>query len=261
MNANQAIEKLRGLQSSGRALNGVTTSDPAFTKWYRDTEIAIERIFGQGSRHSRDFGDVSFSLGIITSRTQPHEWVEACNSGLKKADAILQSMIGEIEEYGLGDTVVEGPSDHLALIERLCLRFHLAARELRQRHGGRPPFLIEDEYDLQDLVHAMLRLHFDDIRDEEWTPSYAGRASRVDFLLKDEETVIEVKKSRPNLRAKEIGEQLIIDRDRYQAHPNCKTLICFVYDPDRLIQNPRGLERDLERYGGTLRVKVVIAAS
>ena len=39
-------------------------------------------------------------------------------------------------------------------------------------------------------------LYFDDIRAEEWTPSYAGKCARVDFLLKNEKIVIEVKKTR-----------------------------------------------------------------
>jgi DNA-binding sugar fermentation-stimulating protein len=53
---------------------------------------------------------------------------------------------------------------------------------------------IEDEYDVQDLFHALLKLYFDDIRPEEYTPSYGGSASRVDFLLKDEQIIIEIKK-------------------------------------------------------------------
>src|SRR5258708_5925569 len=76
---------------------------------------------------------------------------------------------------------------------------------------------------------------FDDVRREEWTPSYAGKSSRIDFLLKDEEIVIEIKKTRSTLRDKEISDELIIDKERYQAHPHCKTLIAFVYDPDRYI--------------------------
>jgi hypothetical protein len=55
----------------------------------------------------------------------------------------------------------------------------------------------DDEYDVQDIFHALLRLFVDDIREEEWTPSYAGGASRMDFLLPELETVVEIKKTRP----------------------------------------------------------------
>ena len=44
---------------------------------------------------------------------------------------------------------------------------------------------MEDEYDVQDLFHALLTIYFEDIRKEEWSPSYAGGASRMDFLLPD----------------------------------------------------------------------------
>ncbi|HEX8214783.1 MAG TPA: hypothetical protein VF582_04845 [Allosphingosinicella sp.] len=108
-------------------------------------------------------------------------------------------------------------------------------------------------------VHALLKLHFDDVRPEEWAPSYAGRASRLDFLLKNEKIVVEVKKTRPSLKAGELGEQLIVDRARYEHHPDCETLVCFVYDPEGRIGNPVGLERDLEAYGGKLKVRVIVA--
>ena len=62
---------------------------------------------------------------------------------------------------------------------------------------------VEDEYDVQDLLHALLRLYFKDIRPEEWTPGYAGTSSSMDFLLHPEEIVIEVKKTRKGLRANE----------------------------------------------------------
>jgi len=63
----------------------------------------------------------------------------------------------------------------------------------------------------------------------------------MDFLLKSEQIVVEVKKTRKNLSDK----QLIIDIAKYAEHPNCKTLICFAYDPEGRIANPRGVEDDL----------------
>ena len=59
--------------------------------------------------------------------------------------------------------------------------------------------------------------------------------------------IIEIKKARKGLGAKEIGEQLLIDAQRYQAHPDCNQLVCFVYDPEGRIANPRGLENDLRK--------------
>jgi len=147
-------------------------------------------------------------------------------------------------------------------IEILIESFHNVTNQLqyRRNEGGisRPTIIINDEYDVQDLLHGLLRIYFEDIRPEEWNPSYAGSSSRSDFLLKDEKIVIEVKKTRQNLKDRAIGEQLIIDIAKYRNHPDCKTLVCFVYDPEHLILNPRGLENDLSSVSPDFKVYVYI---
>ena len=143
-------------------------------------------------------------------------------------------------------------------INNLIKRFHQVAMELRSRRAGRVAVEIEDEYDVQYLFNALLKVYFDDVRPEEYTPSYAGSASRVDFLLKSEKIIIEIKKTRNGLGAREIGEQLIIDSLRYQSHPDCDNLICFVYDPDGIISNPRGIENDLTREVNGVPISVFI---
>ena len=152
-----------------------------------------------------------------------------------------------------------GPSDDaLVLLRRVLDRFHVAVRQLRKRHAGRNTLDVTDEYDVQDLLHALLRLFFEDVRTEEWTPSYAGKSARMDFLLKESRTVIEVKMTRQGLGEKEVGTQLIDDIARYQSHPDCTRLICFVYDPEGRIANPKALESDLGRNEGELEIVVII---
>jgi hypothetical protein len=68
--------------------------------------------------------------------------------------------------------------DPAASIARICERISLVIRQLRDRHNSRGPHDVTDEYDLQDLLHALLHLFFDDVRPEEYTPSYAGKAAR-----------------------------------------------------------------------------------
>lgn len=135
--------------------------------------------------------------------------------------------------------------DNNAIIQNMFDRFHNCALQLKRRHDNRGTLEIKDEYDVQDLLHALLRLNFSDVRPEEWTPSYAGNCNRMDFLLKEEKIAIEVKMTRHNLKDKEIGNQLINDITKYKEHPDVNTLYCFVYDPDRCINNPDGLEKDL----------------
>jgi predicted nuclease with TOPRIM domain len=144
------------------------------------------------------------------------------------------------------------------IVETICNRFHAVTQQLRHRHENRPTLDVADEHDVQDLFHALLRLHFDDIRSEEWTPSYAGRSSRMDFLLKSERIVVETKRTRKGLDARKVGEELTIDIAHYRAHQDCKMLVCFVYDPENRISNPAGLESDLSQQSDSFAVRVMI---
>ncbi|WP_344947006.1 hypothetical protein [Actinomadura miaoliensis] len=157
---------------------------------------------------------------------------------------------------------LEGPgslSEDISLIEQMCRKFPEFLSPLQDRLRDRPPLTIDDEYDVQDAVHGLLRIFFDDVRPEDYVPEYAGSKSRVDFLLKAERIVIEVKMTRRGLGASEVGEQLITDIARYKSHPDCGALVAFVYDPDRKIKNKRALENDLTGRHDGLRVYIYIA--
>jgi hypothetical protein len=254
----KAIEKLQQQTDLIDEIRKKPRFSPDFEKWYRDTEVAIENIFGKDSRHIKDFTDINYSLMVASTSTPDHKFTEAFQRGLTSATAVLKSMMNEVEEYWNNEPV-ESPRTAIATVERICNRFHLVVKQLHSRYNSRKTLSVEDEYDVQDLLQALLILDFDDIRPEEWTPSYAGSCSRVDFLLKQEQVVVEVKKTRKGLDAREVGEQLIIDIKRYQAHQDCQTLICFVYDPEERIANPRGIENDLNGHHGGLKVRVIIA--
>jgi REase_DpnII-MboI len=157
------------------------------------------------------------------------------------------------------DTPREQKIDALEIVHRICTQFNVVVRQLRRRYDGRDTLNVSDEHDAQDLLHALLKIFFEDVRPEECSPSYAGGASRIDFLLKAEQILIELKMTRPNLKEKRLGEELIIDIECYKTHPDCKHLYCFVYDPDSNIRNPRGIEADLSRKDGPFPVTVFIA--
>lgn len=147
----------------------------------------------------------------------------------------------------------------LDTLRRMCARFHLVARQLRLRKEYRPTLEITDEYDLQDLFYALLRLQFDEVGTEEWTPPYADGARRTSYLLDWEKTVVVVKQTRSGLTSRDIAEQIATDKAHYSGRPNGATLLCFIYDPDGRVGNPRGLEADLSTVGDTYRVEVIVA--
>ena len=163
---------------------------------------------------------------------------------------IFIQQLKSLKEMVEKDFVSPGPvgtMPSLEDLENIFNKFTKVVRQLNTRHDDRDTLTISDEYDVQDLLHALLLLHFDDVRAEEWTPSYAGGCERMDFLLKDLQTVIEVKKTRPKMTMKSLGEELIIDIEKYKAHPDCKQLYCFVYDPDYILGNPNAIKNDLEK--------------
>lgn len=156
---------------------------------------------------------------------------------------------GLLERYGTTD---------LRLLLRGFARFERQLRSDR-RSRDRAGIDIADEYDVQDLLHSSLKLFYDDVRPEEPTPSTAGASTRVDFLLAEVRTVVEVKRSSPSHRDKQIGEELVQDIFRYRTHPACDRLFCLVYDGGSHLRNPAALERDLTGVHNGLAVEVIVS--
>ena len=147
----------------------------------------------------------------------------------------------------------------LDILRRICARFHLVARQLRLRKEYRPTIEITDEYDLQDLFYALLRLQFDEVGTEEWAPGYANGARRTSYLLDWDRIVVVVKQTRSGLSTKDLSEQVKSDAAHYSIRPNGITLLCFIYDPEGRVGNPRGLEADLTSVSDTYMVEVIVA--
>jgi hypothetical protein len=266
----QAISLLRRQMNAVVAVQGYDRDSAEFSKWQRDTEITIEQIFGGSDRHIKDFRGISYSPGVIgfneygERTTSDGEFRRRYENGLNKARTILQSMVEEIQTYWADDAVAmeaqPNPQTAGQKVELICTRFPAVVRQLRRRYGNRNPLEINDEYDVQDLMRALLQIFFDDVRPEQWTPSYAGKSARMDFLLKMEHIVLEIKHGRRGLTEKELGDELIIDIRRYkETHPDCQALYCFIFDPQGFIDNPNGMENDLSKITDGVPVKVIIA--
>ena len=121
-----------------------------------------------------------------------------------------------------------------------------AMHPLTHRRKGAKNLVFESEYDIQDLLHSQLRPWIHDIRPEEYTPSYAGSSTRMDFLLPEHKLVLELKRVRDRNHASKLGDELIIDIEHYRRHTQCDMLWCVIYDPLHLLSNPSGLAADLE---------------
>lgn len=243
---NSLIEKGNGVLATHKRpppnVIGFPTCDSGlFATWKTQSLSFLEKQFSSTSPFYLEFQDKVKKAHVSSIRT---------------GVGVLEAVKEEIETGEISTASDTKPP--IQIIENMCDRFHLVARQLRERYNGRETIDVQDEYDVQNLFHALLHLDFEDIRPEEWAPSSAGKSTRVDFLLKPERIVVEIKKTRKGLGAKEVGSQLIEDIHRYSSHPDCDALVCFVYDPEGRVTNPRGLESDLNKNSGDLVVQVFI---
>jgi hypothetical protein len=147
----------------------------------------------------------------------------------------------------------------LEVLEKLLRRLPLMIRQLRTRHGARPPFRVEDERDLEDLLRAVLPLHFDDVRPEGRTPAYAP-STRTDFLLPSEGAAVIAKRALVGLGESQMAGHLQEDVDYYAKRGKCGTLLCLVYDPERLLVDPARLETAWSGPQDGLEVRCVIGS-
>ncbi len=149
-------------------------------------------------------------------------------------------------------------SDSLELIRKICQRFHPVIRQFRERSENRPPFEIEDEHDIRDMVRAMLYLEFDDVGIEEWSAPSLNGAIQRDFLIQPGNIVMFVTRTRSGLGAKEISNLWTSACAHYASHPYCQRLVGFIYDPEGRIANPRRLEESLTSQGAAGKVEIQI---
>ena len=196
-----------------------------------------KRFFLQGAEEAAKFSDGD--IGAVRASTATKVKI-ILGLFVRLAEGTLQTQTSVGSVYFAGEQL-----DAVTTVLTLGDRFRYVERSLRRRHAKRETLVVSDEYDAQDLLSALLKLFFDDVRDETWTPDYAGGSSRIDFLLPDFSLAIELKYMRESLNDKAIADQLIVDRDRYKTETQANHLICLIFDYGGLLQNPRGLEKDL----------------
>lgn len=125
--------------------------------------------------------------------------------------------------------------------------FHLVAKNLEERHENRKTIIINDEYDAQDLLNALLLMEFDIVKKEEYNPSFARKDSRIDFFLRLENIGIEVKKVRDKTHAIKLDKEIIEDKTKYSNNKEITELYFFIYDPNSYLLKREEFIIDLEK--------------
>lgn len=245
-------------KNANRSDSRVFLSHREVTRWFTQTEKLVREIYSISSRDYDIFLKYCKAIPMdallsshVVSKNLEHEYMQA-----------LHLVHGHLE--GMIDSYIQlGPltlkNQRLDLVLETCRNFPRVVNQLAKRHNKREAFVINDEYDVQDLLHALLSVHFADIRAEESCPSFSGLASRIDFFLKEEGIGIEVKMTSENMMDKKLLPQLTEDLKQYQTNSEIKTLVIFIYDPKHLLKNPHAFINDLSGTEKNMEVKVVIS--
>jgi hypothetical protein len=133
-----------------------------------------------------------------------------------------------------------GP-EPLATLEQLLRRLPLVTRQLRWRQGPEPPFRVDDERDLEDLVRSILPLHFDEVRLESRTPGYSA-VNRTDLLLAPGKIAITMKCAGPDKGEAQLLNQWQEDTAYHRQRGGCRTLFNYLHDPECLMREHQRLE-------------------
>lgn len=156
----------------------------------------------------------------------------------------------------------EGPASagHSATlhIKQIFNRFSEVVIPLKKRRGDREPLTMDDEANVQYLLHGLLKLHFDDVRREPYTERHSSVSPRIDFLVQNETIGIEVKRASPTRQERALRNELSEDKEQYRADVNIDTFLIFVYDPEKQIENKAEFEDSFRQDAPQMKTEVIV---
>lgn len=200
-------------------------------EWKISTSRVLQRVFSNASV-AREFllrtdaktfqdADVSYLEGLIID----------VNKGLFEKTSPLSSS---------GSDFIDLQSFHV-IIQRIMRNFYKHIEEMYQKpvHGGGTirqedlaKISLGNEYDVQRMLFSLIRPIFPEAR-VEISDDGGYKSVRYDIYLREYETVIEVKCSRPKMSERELTEQLGSDAFHYKE----KHIYFFIYDKDKIVNN------------------------
>jgi len=134
-------------------------------------------------------------------------------------------------------------------LKQILHRFPKAVRVLSEKDGS-GKLEIKQESDVQDLLEAGLNLYFENVNSEVAVEDYAGSGGRIDLLINDINTAIEVKITRPDRSRSDLISEFAKAKEMYGEHSGVDQLYLFIYVSD-VSQLPNGTElrNDIEDEG------------
>lgn len=153
-------------------------------------------------------------------------------------------------------------SEDLKIIERVCNRLPRTANILKNRkRKDKDPYIIEDEYDVQDLLHGVLRSYIKySVQENTLNKVANAKSGRADITIKELNTLIEIKYVHTPNDQKRIFEEFSQDLVLYTSWDPLETLIYYIYNSGDL-REPEALEKlsgPQEVNGKNFNVKMIL---
>jgi hypothetical protein len=161
---------------------------------------------------------------------------------LQKLKSLALSARGKIEG---GEVIPKNILPNMNLIVSILNSFPDMVSKFKNRRAQKNPFTVDDEYDVQDIVYAMLKGAFPTLQAENPNKKVGATFSVSDFTIDDLGLFIETKFIGERKQVKSTQEECKQDMVSYSKQLNCQKIIFLIYDPDKYIDNEYAFKNGL----------------
>jgi predicted nucleotide-binding protein len=111
MNKKDAISKIKQLIKEISKVKATEILGASFSKWRRDTNVALSHIFQQDPHTAKEFRAIVDQIEYIMKSTESDNKDFEYTTALEKAEVFLESCIREIDEYWPNDGEVKNKNN------------------------------------------------------------------------------------------------------------------------------------------------------
>jgi hypothetical protein len=139
-----------------------------------------------------------------------------------------------------------GPAEgetNVQLILRVCERLHLAVHLLAKRGRNKPPVHVADEYDVEDLLSAVLRTYVDfTVTEEPMDRLGAPRSGRAAIAIEDVGVVVRCKYARDAVDRQRLVDEFAADIELYSQWQALRHFVYYIYNAT-VLDDPHALRQ------------------
>ncbi len=249
MSKEEKIEILKKFHAQMKIWNDLKAKGHQFEK---ESEEALQELAGLWGDVSEILKGLDYNLEIeVTDHNRSksikpklgdifHDGIysESYNSprytNISKLQSYVLSAMSKVQRGAISkDNIL--PS--FTVLLNILNSFSDVVSKLKYRRSGKHSLDIKDEYDVQDILYAMLKGMFPSLQYEDPGKKVGPSSSRADFTVADIGVFIETKYISEKGKEKIIHDECLADIQKYGKQAECQKIVFFVYDPQKCIDN------------------------